>query len=356
MTEHDENFLQQVIDRDALEAYLETELGPADHYEIDRLEGGSSNETLFVTWGDRDLVLRCPPPGETADSAHDILREYTVMDALQDTTVPVPGTVRSCTDHEVLGYDFYLMEQVDGVVCRIDGPDEFDTPKQRETIGEELISTLAEIHSVDIERSGLEDFGYPDGYTERQIDRWADQYDWASEVTSDVRSIPEIPELTDWLKDNAPDEYPHTLVHGDYKIDNVIFSPGSSPELVSVVDWELSTLGDPFTDLGWLLIYWPTSSDKKDDVFWQPYGYLKQPGYPSRREIVDRYEQLTGYDFPDHRFYRVLALYKLGGIGELLFRRHLEGNSDDELHAKGEKRAPRMASRALEIAKGEEPL
>lgn len=357
MTEDDESYAEQVVDRDALEAYLETELGPADRYEVERHHGGHSNETLFLTWDGRDLVLRRPPPGETADSAHEILREYTVMDALQETDVPVPVTVRSCTDQDVLGCDFYLMERMEGVVCRWEEPDEFDTPEQREAIGEELISTLAAIHGVDIDEVGLGEFGHPEGYTERQIDRWAEQYDWAFEVTSDVRSIPEIPELTEWLRDNVPDEYPHALVHGDYKIDNVMFSTGASPDVVSVFDWELSTLGDPFTDLGWFLVYWPGPSEgRDDDVFSAPYQYLRQPGYPSRRELVDRYEQLTGAAFRHDRFYRAFALYKLGGVAELLFRRHLEGSSDDQLHAEMEGRVPEMASGALAIVDGKDPL
>ncbi len=354
--ETSEEYFRRLVDVDALTAYLEDHLGPAASIDVQRHAQGHSNETLFVAWGDRDLVIRRPPPGETAETAHDVLREYRVMDALQDTPVRVPTTVLACDDHDVIGSDFYVMEREDGDVLRTEEVDRFASPDHRQRIGEELVDTLAEIHEVDYEAVGLGEFGYPEGYTERQVDRWHQQYEWAFDVTADVREIPVIREVGEWLEANCPDSYPHTLVHGDYKLDNVMFAPGTPPELVSVFDWELSTLGDPRADLGWMLVYWYDEKDPPPAVPELTATFMASEGYPTRLELVDRYESLTGITFEHERFYRALAVYKLGALGEMFLRRYLEGNSDDPMYPKMEERVPALADRALRIIEGDEPL
>lgn len=357
MSEGSEEYFERLVDVDELEAYFEEHLGPAEEFEVERHTEGHSNETLFVTWDGRDLVIRRPPPGETADTAHDVLREYTVLEALQDTDVRVPTTVLSCDDHSVIGSDFYVMEREEGIVIRGEEPDQFADTESRELVGTEMIDTLAEIHEVDYEAAGLEEFGYPDGFTQRQVDRWEQQYEWAFEVTEEERSVPEVHEVTEWLQQNVPEDYPHTLVHGDYKLDNVMFDTGAPPEIISVFDWEMSTLGDPFTDLGWMLSYWPEESDEGTDVGTTgDADYLLREGYPSRAELVDRYEEVTGYEFENDRFYRVLAVYKLGALGEMFFRRFIQGNSDDETYPLMRERVPALAQRAVRIIEGDEEL
>jgi len=357
MSEGSEEYFERLVDVEKLEAYLEGELGPVDEFEVERHEEGHSNETLFVTWGDRDLVIRRPPPGETADTAHDVLREHRVLSALQDTEVRVPTTVAASDDHAIIGSDFYVMEREEGVVIRDEEPDQFADPEYRQRIGEEMIDTLSEIHRVDYEAAGLEEFGYPDGFTQRQVDRWEQQYEWAFEVTEEEREVPEVHEVTEWLQENVPEDYPHTLVHGDYKLDNVMFGEDAPPEIVSVFDWEMSTLGDPFTDLGWMLSYWPDEDDEDAEVGTSDSAeYLLREGYSSRVELVERYEDVTGYEFENERFYRVLAVYKLGALGEMFFRRYIQGNSDDETYPLMEERVPALARRALRIIEGEEQL
>ena len=354
--EGSEEYFRRLVDEDALEAYLESELGPAEDYHVERHLEGHSNETLFVTWGGREMVLRRPPPGETAETAHDVLREYRVIDALQDTPVRVPTTVLGCDDHDVIGSDFYLMDRLDGDVLRAEEPERFATPEHRERVGTELVDGLAEVHQVDYEAVGLGEFGYPDGYTERQVERWGKQYAWAMEVTEEERELPVVHEVAEWLEDNTPAEYPHTLVHGDYKLDNVMFGPGAPPELVAIFDWEMSTLGDPRADLGWMLTYW---YDAKDDPPNDPdfaTTFMTAEGYPSRQDLVDRYEEKTGIEFEHERFYRALAVYKLGALGEMFFRRYLEGNSDDPTYPAMRERVPALAERALGIIEGREPL
>ncbi|WP_306052459.1 phosphotransferase family protein [Natronococcus wangiae] len=351
-----ERYYERLVDEDALAAYLESHLGAADEYEIDRHQEGHSNETLFVTWGDRDLVIRRPPPGETADTAHDVLREYRVTEALVDTDVPVPEPLLACEDHDVIGSDFYVMERLAGDVLRLEEPDRFAEPEHRERIGEELVDTLAAIHDVDYEDVGLGEFGYPESYTERQVERWGQQLMWAFDRTADEREVPDLYEVGAWLQENVPDDHPHALVHGDYKLDNVMYSPGTPPELVGVFDWEMATLGDPRADLGWMLSYWRDAKDPDPAVPELTAAFMEREGYPTRRELVDRWEERTGLEFEREQFYRALAVYKLAALGEMFFRRYLEGNSDDPMYPRMEERVPALAARAMRIIDGEEPL
>ncbi|MGQ3410945.1 phosphotransferase family protein [Natrinema sp. LN54] len=351
-----ENYYERLVDEDALVAYLEANLGEVDDYDIARHQEGHSNETLFVTWGDRELVIRRPPPGETADTAHDVLREYRVTDAVADTDVPVPEPLLACEDHDVIGSDFYVMEQLEGDVLREGEPERFAAPEHRRRIGEELVDTLATIHDLEYEAIGLGEFGRPEGYTQRQVDRWGKQLSWAFEVTEDEREVPDLHEVGDWLRDNVPEEHPHTLVHGDYKLDNVMFAPGTPPELVGVFDWEMATLGDPRADLGWMLSYWRDAKDPEPSIPELTTRFMERDGYSSRAELVERWEDRTGYEFEHERFYRTLAVYKLAALGEMFFRRYLEGNSDDPMYPKMEDRVPALAARAKRIIEGDEPL
>jgi len=360
MTGAGEDYFSRIVDEEALADYLESELGPAEAYDVRRHEEGHSNETLFVTWGDQELVVRRPPPGETAENAHDVLREFRVVDALQDTDVRVPETVLASDDHSVLGSDFYVMKRQEGDVLRHDEPERFADPEHRQRIGEELVDRLVQIHEVDYETVGLEegDFGYPPGFTERQVRRWSEQLMWAFDVTADEREVPTLYDVMEWLQDNVPEDSPATLVHGDYKLDNVMFAPGTPPEIAAIFDWEMSTLGDPFTDLGWMLVYWHDAKDPEPPAATDTLmrTFMTREGYPTRRDLVARYEEQTGLEFENERFYRVLAVYKLAGLGEMFFRRHLEGNADDPMYPKMREGVPQLAAWAERIIDGNQPL
>ncbi|MEF8774372.1 MAG: phosphotransferase family protein [Halobacteriales archaeon] len=377
MTDEDvsEAYLGRLVDEAALSGYLREHLGPAEDFEVTRHAQGHSNETLYVTWGDRDLVVRRPPPGETAETAHDVLREYRVTDALQDTDVPVPPTVLGCEDESVIGSDFYLMDRLDGVVARGEEPDLFAGPDRRETVGRELVDTLAAIHGVDYEAVGLGEFGRPDGFTERQVRRWTQQLMWAFDTTADEREVPALYEVMEWLEDNVPEDHPHALVHGDYKLDNVMFAPADAdgatgptegddatgptdapPAVVGVFDWEMATLGDPRTDLGWLLIFWREADDPPPIAPEFVSRFMERRGYPTREQLVDRWEAATGLSFEHEQFYRTLATYKLAGLGEMFYARHLQGNADDPLYPKMADQVPALAERALSIIDGDRPL
>ena len=355
MTDESTDYLDRLYDEDALASFLAREVGPGGDLRVEYHQAGHSNETLFVEWGSHDLVLRRPPAGETADSAHDVLREYRVVTALADTDVPVPTTVAACEDHDVIGSDFYLMERLEGDVLRDEEPGRFATPEQRRLLCEAFVDTLAAIHTVDPAAVGLDDLGHPEGYTGRQVERWTAQFEWATEVTADDRAVPELREVADWLAANVPADTDHALVHGDYKLDNVMFGPGTPPELVGVFDWEMCTRGDPSMDLGWLLVDWVEAKDPPiDDPLGS--GITARSGYVTRRELLDRYEALTGRTFAHERFYRTFGAFKAASACEMMYRRHLEGNSEDPAYAAMDSRVPAMAERALRIAEGDEPL
>ncbi len=349
------DYFDRLVDKESLASYLESILGSVETFTIDRHTAGNSNETLFITWGEQELVLRRPPPGETAETAHDVLREYRVIDALQSTDVKVPPTVAASEDHSIIGSDFYIMKRVHGSVLRDEEPDQFSSPENRAKIGENLIRELATIHQIEYTDVGLGDFGYPEGYTERQVERWQEQFEWAFEVTEAKREVPTVYTVGDWLSKNTPSEYPHTLVHGDYKLDNVMFATSPPPELISVFDWELSTLGDPRFDLGWMLAYW---WDEKDPAPPRPEAaqFMTQRGYSTRLELVDIYENLTGIEFKHERFYRALAVFKIAALGEMFYRRHIEGNADNPMYPKMETYVPLFLERARRIIEGDEPL
>lgn len=355
MTVSDEYF-QRLVDLESLREYLTDELGPVDDFNVEHLQAGHSNETLLIEWGDQDLIIRRPPPGEKAEKAHDVLREYKVMDALQETEVPLPRTVLSCDDHSVIGSDFFVMNKVEGYVIRYEEPERFRNLDSREAIGEELVDTLAHVHETDYEKVGLGDFGHPEGFTDRQVKRWSQQLIWAFSYTEEEREVPQLYEIGDWLKSNKPDDHPHTLVHGDFKVDNVMFAHETPPRINAVFDWELSSLGDPLTDLGWMLSFWRNPSDPPPASERLSYSYMENDDYLNREELVERYENKTGIEYNHDVFYRTLAVYKLAGLGEMFFARHIVGDSDDPLYPKMKEGVPRIADRAIGIIEGDEPL
>jgi len=349
-----------LVDEAALAAFCREQLGGGADTDltVEHHGDGLSNETLFLEWGDRDLVLRRPPAGDHAEGAHDVLREARVMDAVGGE-VPVPEVVATCDDESVLGCDFVLLERLDGDVLRTSEPERFATADHRRTVGEELVDTLAEVHAVDHEAIGLAEgeFGYPEGYLERQVETFTEQLEWFLPTTEQDREVPHIREVGEWLADNVPDEADHTLVHGDYKLDNVMFAPGTPPEITGVLDWELATLGDPLADLGWMLVFWRDAGDAEPAL---PEGlvptFMQQEDYPTRRELVARYEERTGREFTNERFYRGLAAYKIVTTTEAMYFRYRAGDADDPLYPALEAGVPKLATRAKRIIEGEEPL
>ncbi|MEU8799455.1 phosphotransferase family protein [Spirillospora sp. NPDC048819] len=316
------------IDVPRLAEWLDRELpGSGRIGAIDLIAGGRSNLTYGITLdGGRRIVLRRPPLGHVQPTAHDMGREYRVLTALgEGTAVPVPRTLAFCDDEDVIGARFYLMDYVEGRVLRSRDDAKDLTPEQANGLSEALAGALAAIHTVDVKAVGLEDFGRPSGYMARQLKRWGKQWDGSQEAiraTGTTRDLPEYDRLVSRLGDRMPADAPARLVHGDFRLDNALARLEPRPEIAAVVDWEMSTLGDPLSDLGLTLVYWAEAADE-DRL---PVGatITSAPGFFTRREFTERYAALTGFDLADLDFYVAFACFKLAVILEGIHARYLQ--------------------------------
>lgn len=342
--------LDGLIDVAALERYVRRHLPPQEGtFSVERHEAGYSNETFYVSWGAKRWVLRRPPRGDILPTAHDMLREYRVLSALSPTNVRVPRPVLACEDESVIGVPFYLMERVEGTVIREHLPPEFAALADRRRIGEEMIDALVELHSVDWRPTPLAGMGKPQGFLERQLRRWQGQLDLTLPHT---RQLPGIHEVTEWLRAHLPPQSDATVVHGDYKLDNVMFAARPPAKLVAIFDWEMATLGDPLADLGWLISFWGPTGDPPEP---EPKGsnYITaQDGFLSREELIARYEAKTGRTLTHFLFYHCLAVWKLAIILEGLYRLYLEGAAANPKAAEFEWKVPQLVARAHRIMAG----
>jgi len=337
--------LTELVDPAGLKRYLADTLPDyAGEFTIERLGEGQSCLTFMVSGDGWRVVLRRPPRGELPPSAFDVTREYRVMRALHGSaaSVPVAKPLALCEDKSVIGANFYLMEPVDGLVVRREIPPELDPMDERRRMCETLVDTLRALRAVDYKAAGLESFGKPEGYLERQLARM----NQIREFTR-FRDVPEIDEVGKWLADNIPAQADTGIVHGDYKLDNVIFAPEPPAQIKAVVDWEMSTLGDPLADLGWLLYFW---RDPGDPAFGLSISTVTdQDGFLRRRDILERYG-----DVPDHiNWYSALGGWKIAIIMEGSYGRFLGGITDHPMFAQLEQGVPALARRALQAARGE---
>jgi aminoglycoside phosphotransferase (APT) family kinase protein len=294
-------------------------LGSGDA-EVEPIGEGHSNVSFGVTRGDLRLVLRRPPRGPLPPSAHDVLREARVQSALAGR-VPVAEVLAVCEDPGVIGAPFYVMARLDGVVMN-SGPAPSLAGCERET-AEAMVDALAELHAVDWRAAGLEGFGRPDGYLERQLARFAGL--WEKHRTRDV---PAMERIHAWLAAGLPESPPATIVHGDFRLGNVMFAPEPPPRVAAIFDWEMSTIGDPLADLGYLLTFWVQHDDPDAGVFEQ-HAFTRAQGWPTRDELLARYAARSGRTVQDAPWYRVLALWKIIVFMEGNYRRALAGSVDD---------------------------
>jgi aminoglycoside phosphotransferase (APT) family kinase protein len=275
------------------------------------IAGGKSNLTYRVSSDAGEVVLRRPPLGHVLPTAHDMGREYHVQTALMGTPVPVPRTLWHEGGDGVLGAPFYLMERVVGHVCRNSLPAGYaDSREERARIGWALVDVLARLHTIDPDAVGLADFGRPAGFMERQLRRWSEQWE-----RSKIGSLPALDALRDELARTRPSGGAAAIVHGDYRLDNTILHPTKPGAILAVLDWEMSTLGDPLADLGALLAYWSEEDDHDVLVAARMMPPLTAlPGFPSRREVVDIYASQTGFDVSDVDWYQAFAFFKLAVV------------------------------------------
>ena len=283
------------------------------------IAGGRSNLTYSVTDGASTWVVRRPPLGHVLPTAHDMAREYRVMSALAPTNVPVPRTLAMCEDLSVNDAPFYVMELVDGIIYRDTAALASLSADDARRASEALVDVLAAIHSVDYRKAGLAEFGRPDGFLERQVRRWGEQWE-----RSKTRELPEVDELARRLRAALPESGPPTIVHGDYRLDNTMMALDDPGRIVAVLDWEMSTLGDPLTDLGLFLLYWGQADAQ---VIATGAAINTQAGFMTRDQVVARYAAVSGRAVDHMDWYEILASYKLAIIVEGINARYQMGKT-----------------------------
>jgi aminoglycoside phosphotransferase (APT) family kinase protein len=307
------------FDEARLDAWLAEHVeGYSGGLQVLQFKGGQSNPTFWLADRERQYVLRKKPPGKLLQSAHAVDREYRVMRALDDTEVPTAKMYALCEDDAIIGTSFFVMEYVDGrIFWNVQLPElERD---ERRAVYDELARVLAAIHTVDIESVGLSDYGRPDAYVARQVSRWTKQY-----VASQTADVKQMNALIEWLPANIPDDEATALVHGDYRLDNLIFHP-EEPRALAVIDWELSTLGHPLSDLAYTCMLY--------DVMLPKIGGLagtnfEKSGIPSEEAFVARYCELVGRDgVPDLAYYKAFSLFRLAAIAQGVYKRSIDGNA-----------------------------
>jgi aminoglycoside phosphotransferase (APT) family kinase protein len=339
-----------LIDPEALAAFLDEHGIGEGELSAERIGEGHSNVTFLIERGGERVVLRRPPRPPLPPSAHDVLREARVLRAVEPTEVRVPKVLATCDDESVLGVPFYLMEEVRGTVITDTVPDALDDPEGREGVGRELIEALAEVHAADWEALGLDGFGKPSGYLERQLKRFNGL--WEHNKTREVERVREV---GDWLAGNMPQSQPTTIVHGDYRLGNVMVADDSPARVVAIFDWELSTLGDPLADVGYMTVTWVERDDAEGTMWSQPDAVTRAEGWPTRDELVALYEERSGRSVSDLRWYQALALWKASVFMEGNFKRFKAGNSDDEYLAAFDEGVPALADAAWEAANAPAP-
>ncbi len=315
------------LDSGRLKEYLRPTLGgQVDRLEIRQFPGGFSNLTYLISCGDNKWVLRRPPFGSKVKSAHDMSREYRILDALKDVFPYGPRPVLFCDDQSVLGCDFYLMNYIQGLVIRQDYPAGLNLSPQ--FVRQQLLNffdVLSELHAVDLREAGLEDFGRPEGYVQRQVEGWSRR--WEAAVTPDTVNMDAV---IRWLQDNMPGESGMaSVIHNDYKLDNVIFSLEDPLKVIGVLDWEMSTVGDPLMDLGCTLAYWVQKSDPE---WLREYRTMPSDavGAPTRKEIVMRFRERTGLSVDYFPFYFCFGQFRLAVIGQQIYYRFYHGVTRDQ--------------------------
>jgi aminoglycoside phosphotransferase (APT) family kinase protein len=311
------------LDVGKLEPWLARELGTTGPLRVTQFPGGHSNLTYLVTAGDRELVLRRPPFGSKVKSAHDMGREHTVLSGLAPVFAKAPRPLAFCPDDSVLGAPFYIMERRRGVILRKDAPAGIPfTDADARRVCERLVDALVELHAVDYRAAGLGELGKPVGYIERQVKGWTERYHG-----SRTDDLPVVLEVAAWLEANRPTDGAPALIHNDFKFDNVIFD-AELERITGILDWEMTTVGDPLMDLGTALSYWVESTDSQPAIMMR-FGLTHLPGMMTRREVAARYAAGSGRDVGNIVFYYAFGLFKTAVVAQQIYYRYAKGLTTD---------------------------
>lgn len=318
------------LDVAKVDAFIKAHLpGLGGTPEIRQFAGGASNLTYLVRYPDRDLILRRPPFGHKAKSAHDMPREAKIMTALKPVYPYVPTVVAACDDPAVMEADFYVMERINGIIPRQDLPEGLNlSVEDTRKLCLNVIDRMIELHQVDYQAAGLDSLGKGEGYVRRQIEGWIDRYRKAK--TEDVGDFEAV--MT-WLKDKMPaNDVATCLIHNDFRFDNVVLNPANPFEVIGVLDWEMATLGDPLMDLGNTLAYWVQADD--DALFQQVRRQPTHlPGMLTRQEVIEYYGSKTGYRVDNFDFYALYGLFRLAVIVQQIYYRYFHGQTKNPAFA-----------------------
>jgi aminoglycoside phosphotransferase (APT) family kinase protein len=312
---------------------------------IEQFPGGHSNLTYLVRFGNREFAMRRPPFGPVPRKAHDVVRECRILSAIHPLFPLAPKPYLLCEDANVIGSPFYIMERRHGIVVRYEEPPQLaDQPNERTRVSNAVVDVLADLHLVDIDAHGLGSVGKAIGFVERQVKGWSER--WHGSKTNEQ---PEMDALSNWLLDRLPpDPARPSLLHGDYKLDNIMLDSNDVGKLVAVFDWEMSAVGDPLIDLGIFLAYWvhTVQASQHDSLS----AVTSKPGWFKREEIMERYADRTGQDVSNIKFYEVFAVFKLAVVLQQIFYRYDQGQTDDARFATLDKHVESLAQIATKLA------
>lgn len=313
----------EVPDLNKLNVYLQDnkpEIGRV--LSIQQFPNGYSNLTFCLKSDNKEYILRRPPIGANIKSAHDMGREFNVLTLLKPHYTKIPSPIIYCSDESILGAQFYIMERLKGVILRATNASKMGIDQLTyKKISEALIDNLVQLHSININTTGLIQLGKPDGYVTRQVEGWTKRY-----YAAETDSIQEMNELAEWLPKNLPKEQAPSFLHNDYKYDNVVLNPDNLSEIIGVLDWEMSTVGDPLMDLGACLAYW---SEASDTPILQSFNLTTLSGNLSRKEIASRYGEKSNRNLSNIIFYYVFGLFKNAVIAQQIYARWKQGHSKD---------------------------
>ena len=314
------------LNAENLQLFLRENLGvKIDEIEISQFPAGSSNLTYAIRIGETEYVLRRPPFGNQVKSAHDMSREFNVLSRLSAVYKPAPKPLIYCADEAVTGAEFYLMERRNGLIIRGKSPEILDnSPELQRKVCASFIENLVELHSLDYKSIGLENLGKPEGYAQRQVTGWTKRY---FNAKTDEHS--ELEKAIEWLNTNIPESHGATLVHNDYKFDNVMLNPNDLTEIVAVLDWEMTTIGEPLMDLGTSLGYW-MSKEVGEQMLSMPFNPRVLMGNISRQELVEMYAEKSGRDVSEMLFYYAFGTFKIAVIAQQIYFRFAKGFTNDK--------------------------
>jgi aminoglycoside phosphotransferase (APT) family kinase protein len=343
----DEARIQGLVDVEALARWMDARKLPGAGQPVTArfITGGASNELFEIRRGDLRLALRRPPRNVPKGRNETMLREYRVLEALGDTDVPHPHAVAACDDPAVLGACFYLMAFVDGWSPMATGrtwPAPFDTDlAARQGLAYELVEAIAKLSRVDWQARGLDGFGKPEGFHERQVDRWL-----AHLAAFKFRELPGLDAAAAWLRRHKPRAYRPGILHGDYQFANVMYRHGAPARMAAIVDWEMTTIGDPLLDLGWVIMGWPNADEDRTAA-----GYVDYTGMPSRDELLQRYALVSGLPIDEMDYYVILARFKIAIVLEGGYARYVQGGADNPKMAMFGDVVLDMMQKAAELAR-----